>query len=70
MKTKYKYIHFEDEGSLWYCYNTKHKHAVGAVEWYQRWRKWVFSSYSEKIVLSSECLDDISSFMKQLPAKP
>lgn len=70
MKTKYKYIHFEKGGIGYICFNTKSKDDLGLIEWYAPWRRWVFWPDNSDVILSSDCLDDISHFMNQLPKHP
>ncbi len=71
MKTKYKYIHFEEtpnpnkKTSVWYCLNTKSNYDLGLVRWYGAWRQYTFEP-SETTVFNKGCLDDISDFLDQL----
>ena len=79
MKTKYKYIHFEEEQNpgrkttKWNCLNSNSGNLLGYVEWYGAWRQYTFSTYSPafsyeyiNIILNKGCLDDISDFLDQL----
>jgi len=64
MKTKYKYIHFDellDYG--YYCYNNKTDEDLGPVMYYSPWRQWVFG---KDPVFNSSCLRDIADFLEQL----
>lgn len=75
MKTKYKYIHFEkinendaDSDAEWDCKNNKSKCVLGIIEYYGRWKQYVFEAYGD-CVFNVDCLNDIVDFMKQLPRK-
>lgn len=72
MKTRYKYIHFEElhlaDGPLrYFCLNNKDGGELGYVEYYESWQTWVFSA-DHNCVFNSSCLRDIADFMKQLGA--
>ena len=67
MKTKYKFIYFEQiEKSSWVCKNTKANNILGQIEWYPKWKQYVFTQFDEGIIFSIGCLEDIIDFMKQL----
>lgn len=67
MKTKYKFIYFEQlESSLWLCKNNKSKATLGLVQWYSKWKQYVFSQYSEDVIFSVDCLKNIIDFIEQL----
>ena len=75
MKTKYKYIRFEkrvnpwdEEYVYWRCSTIKHRELLGSVVYYQLWKQYCFMPEGEA-VFSSDCLEDIQDFLKQLQAK-
>jgi len=39
--------------------------AIGYIEWYARWRQYVFNAESDAI-FSHDCLSDLSTFCKQI----
>lgn len=67
MKTRYKYIQFAmNEGiNAWCCRNNKSGDVLGWVEYYKRWKQWIFSA-EPGTVFSIDCLADIQEFMKGL----
>jgi hypothetical protein len=72
MKTKYKYIHFEEiplprKTSTWSIRNNKSGSLLGVIKWYGPWRQYCFfpSSYGE-VVFNKGCLEDINDFITQL----
>lgn len=69
MKTEYRYVHFVDmsgdEYQYWNCVNTKHGDILGFVAIYDPWNQWCYFP-GEDVVYSSECLDDIADFLRQL----
>ena len=71
MKTRYNHIHFiESSGQkekYWLCCNNKTNAGLGIVEYYSRWRRWVFTGY-ESAIFDSSCLRDIADFLDQLKA--
>jgi len=70
MKTRYKYIHFEQTilNGFWNCINNKHGTVLGTVSYYKPWRHYVFNAECEDVVFSRDCLTDILDFMNQLGA--
>lgn len=67
MKTRYKYIHFEklsDNPEVWYCGTLKHQ-ALGTVEYYQQWGKYIFEP-DPGTIYSADCCRDIAKFLEQL----
>ena len=69
MKAKYKYVHFEDNGSGGYwCLNNKSGDILGEITYYARWKDYVFSAWNDLCVFNATCLDDISEFMKSVKA--
>ena len=72
MKTKYKYIHFnETVKGTWYCYNNKTESDLGCVEYYKRWKQWVWvwgriGEFEQDRVFNGQCLEDIIDFLGQL----
>jgi hypothetical protein len=70
MKTRYKYIHFDLAGGsgrkpCYHCRNNKSGGFLGVIDYYSRWRSYVFSAASTA-VFDESCLLDIIDFMKQL----
>ena len=79
VKTRYKYIHFEeftnDKRSSYYCKNNRHGTILGHVEFYAEWKSyifepWIAESVREGIVFNIGCLQDIIHFMGQLKTSP
>ena len=74
VKTEYKYIYFEDvsnlyrkrKTSIWDCHNNSGI-KLGVISWNASWRQYCF--YSEEMVYSARCLDDITDFIEQLMAQ-
>ena len=69
IKTNYKYLHFvktEDKPktSVWSC-KTRDDTELGIVKWFSSWRQYCYFPICQA-VYSAGCLDDISSFMRQL----
>lgn len=69
MKTKYRFIHFDEHDTLygkrWYVRNNKSKSILGQIELYSEWDDYVFSA-DPKSVFNDECLKDIIDFISQL----
>ena len=71
MKTKYKYIFFEedrkfDNKPLYICRNNKSKSELAMIFYYATWKQYCFTQSGSDIVLSQDCLLDIADFLKQL----
>lgn len=74
MKTRYKYIHFEEipQGrgpNVWYCCNNvgiKTDSGLGRVEYYKPWKRFIFGRTDYYAIFSHDCLLDIADFLKQL----
>jgi len=72
LKTKYKYIYFDESdlfGRRWIIKNNKTKNILGYLEFYKPWKQWVFSA-NENAVFNDQCLRDILDFMGQLKDNP
>lgn len=71
MKTRYRFIHFVEwpgtDGVHWDCVNNKSAVVLGSCSYYPTWRQWTFSQAGPDCVFSADCLQDIASFMGQLP---
>jgi len=70
MKTRYKYIEFvshPDIPDIWVCRNRRYKTILGGTERYAKWSQHSFSA-DVASVFSSDCLEDIADFLKQLNA--
>lgn len=68
MKTKYRFIHFEQTilKGFWNCINNKSKTVLGVVSYYKPWKQYVFNAEDASNIFSQDCLADIIDFMKQL----
>jgi len=70
MKTRYKYIHFDDvQDCGWYCYNNRNDDSLGCVTFYPIWKQWVID-FRPDMVFNNQCLRDIADFLDQLNKKP
>ncbi len=72
LKTKFKHIHFKKakdtrKTSIWGCYNNTSLTLLGGIQWYSSWRQYCFFP-SNETVFSGGCLEDITTFMKELRA--
>lgn len=73
MKTRYKYIEFQQDEKTkeWNCNNIKGGDWLGMVWYYKEWKQWVFCDINDDAIFSTDCLLDIADFLKQLNgAKP
>ncbi len=76
MKTKYKYIYFEQQtefdaltdNPVYLCKTNRLKTILAQIYYYDVWKQYV-AEFSQHSVYSSDCLDDISDFLKQLNKK-
>jgi len=73
MKTKYKFIHFEEIPYLqtgktkhYDCLNNRTNDSLGIVEWERGWRQYIFNPSSTSVIFSVGCMLDIIDFIKQL----
>ncbi len=70
MKTKYKYICFEqlekrEKTNIYICLNNKSRNSLGLIKWYGPWRQYcIFPSVNS--VFNRECNNDINNFITQL----
>jgi len=79
MKTKYRYIHFEqgnnfidsllfnlpdDKKETWHC-KTRSGNTIGIVAWYGQWQQYCLFP-EENTVFNSGCLENIQHFLGQL----
>ena len=39
---------------------------LGYVDWYSRWKSYVFNSMGEAVIFSADCLREIAGFMERL----
>ena len=69
LKTKYKFIHFEQAGSGWSLRNSKTKDVMGYVAYYSPWRQYVVEFSKLNYVFNNQCLRDTADFMDQLNKK-
>lgn len=67
LKTKYKYIHFQEwlTGKGWYVKTNKNNTILASIYFYMEWNCFVFEG-KEGCVFDTSCLTDIIDFMKQL----
>lgn len=68
MKTKYKFIYFEQhpsEKDVCVCFNKKENYPLGRVEWDKQWKQFVFSPAPET-QFSVGCMQDVIDFIGQL----
>ncbi len=68
MKTRYKYIYFEEvapKADRWECNNKKTKKVMGVIEYWQGWGQYIIE-FKEGYVFSIDCLNDIADFLGQL----
>ena len=71
MKTKYKYIYFEEhkepilKRAVWTCYNKRGKYPLGFCEFHDTWKEWEFCP-EPNMGFTIECLNDIAHFIGQL----
>lgn len=72
MKTKFKFIHFEEAttlyGSGWEVKNNRTNHLLGEITFYAEWDDYVFQA-SPKTIFNDECLNDIIQFINQLKSQ-
>ena len=66
MKTRYRFIYFEQFHSTWFCHNIKSEAPLCSIEYYKPWRQWAVTSVCPGTVFSGDCLTDIANFMGQL----
>ena len=69
MKTKYRYIHFEEsEGFFYKAYLIKTNRGnklLGSISWYADWGEFVFEG-KENCIFNVGCMNDIIHFISQL----
>ena len=68
MKTRYKYIRFEESVNpdcAWLCYNNRSGHILASIAWEKRWKQYV-ATFDEETIWSRDCLRDVIEFMEQL----
>jgi hypothetical protein len=69
MKTKYRFIHFEEARTLygngWEVKNNRTNAVLGEITYYPEWDDYVFQA-SPKSIFNSECLKDIIDFISHL----
>lgn len=71
MKTRYKYINFEElTVGQWHCFNNKSNDVLCEIGYDKPWKQWVVEDFIEGCVFSYDCLIDIADFLKQLNAGP
>ena len=71
MKTKYKWIRFEEipnpgkKTTTWECKNTSDEF-LGDIAWETGWRQYVFTPDFRALIFNHQCLKDIGDFLEQL----
>lgn len=68
MKTKYRYIHFEQDKAdqkEWILYD-KHQNILGFVSFYKPWKQYTIEFPHDDDVFNTQCLEDIINFLGQL----
>ena len=65
IQTRYKFIHFEIYGSAWLIHNNKTDDVLGSIQWYLRWKQFVFVPTVD-VLFSADCLSDIQRFIEIL----
>ena len=66
MKTRYKYINFEEYAHGWDIWNNARGNRLGRLRWNDTWKMWVLSDEPDAI-WSMDCLADVQAFVKRLP---
>jgi len=51
--------------NIWHVFNRERGFLLGHIKWYGAWRQYCFFPL-EMVVFSSGCLNDISSFIKEI----
>ena len=51
---------------LWEIRNKGSDGVLGYVDWYSRWKSYVFNSMGEAVIFSADCLEEIVKFLKRL----
>ena len=68
MKTKYKYIYFEEATMFgedyWKIKNGKTKETLGIITYYFEWKQWELEG-NTGCIFNNGCLLDIIDFIKQ-----
>jgi hypothetical protein len=64
----YEYIEIgkEEHKELYYVKNRESRDVLGAIEYYNPWKKHVFSAEDTIFVFDSACLRNIIEFMEEL----
>ena len=73
MKTKYKYIHFENKPEfdafmgqpVYACKNNRYGDQLAQIYFYAPWKQYV-ADFSKTVVFSADCLADIQDFLNQV----
>lgn len=69
MKTKYRYINFEQDTmdpQEWVLRNSRSKDILGFVSYYKPWKQYVIEFPHSDDVFNNQCLKDIADFLEQL----
>jgi hypothetical protein len=75
MKSKFKHIYMdhigltkygESEKGAYEIRNNKSDDLLGYISWYDDWNQYVFESFSDEIIFSVSCLQDICEFIGEL----
>ena len=74
MKTKYKFIEFQEEPhellneEIWHCINHRYNQRLGVIVYCDEFGKWEFQP-KDNTGYTSVCLRDIAHFLDQLSAQ-
>lgn len=69
MKTKYKFIRFEELYDEFYAiYNNRSNDLLGELQFYKPFKKWELS-LERNVGFTKECLLDVVDFIKQLESQ-
>lgn len=50
---------------IWSVISNPNGHVIGKVFWYSPWRKYVFKSYYDSIILDDLCLNVLRNFLAE-----
>lgn len=62
----YKTNRLNNEKPVWEIINKKSEDVLGLIFYNPRWKKYVFTQWSESIIFDSSCLNDIAKFMDNI----
>ena len=65
MKTRYRFIYFNEDAAWWICRTNKENERLGHCEYFHPWKRWQFEP-CVGTAFTPDCLQDIAHFMGQL----